>query len=328
LITGENASGKTSLLEGIYYLGRGRSFRSAGNRELMQTGRTGFSLFGEIRVGELLRRSGVEVTGGERRIRVDGEAGTSADLVRALPVQAIDPEIHELVQGGPELRRQFLDWGVFHVEHSYLATWRRYQAALKQRNAALRHNASASQLSTWDDQLVEHGQAVDAARSSYLSHYLPAFATICGENLRIEINCEYRRGWPKDEDLAYSLHKNADSDISKGFTQVGPHRADLVLEVKARRARYRVSRGQQKLIAAALVIAQTRFLARDARNDLVLLVDDPAAELDQDNRARLFGLLRELPAQLFITALEARDLSGFDGGAHYRINAGEVASLL
>ncbi len=328
LISGENASGKTSLLEAIYYVGRGRSFRTAGNRELIQAGADGFSLYAEIAAGEAHHRSGVEVAAGERRIRVDGETGTSADLARALPVQAIDPEIHQLVQGGPEYRRQFLDWGVFHVKHSYLSAWRQYQKALKQRNAALRQREPMPQVTAWDEALVEHGNAVDQARKDYLSAYLPAFLSICRKKLEIDVKCGYLAGWPTDADYATSLQKGVDADRSKGFTQFGPHRADLQLEFQDRRARHRVSRGQQKLLAAAMIIAQVQFLATDTQGDLVLLVDDPAAELDSDNRERLFTLLRELPAQLFVTALEVDDLAGFDHGASYRISAGRVASLL
>ena len=126
LIAGPNASGKTSLLEAIFYIGRGRSFRASGNRELIQSGQKGFTLYGEIQNGDVIHRAGVEVEAGQRRIRIDGEVGTSAGLAGFLPVQAIDPEIHNLVQGGPEFRRQFLDWGVFHVKHSFLDAWRRY----------------------------------------------------------------------------------------------------------------------------------------------------------------------------------------------------------
>jgi len=275
-----------------------------------------------------LQRSGVEVAGTERRIRVEGEPGTGADLARILPVQAIDPEIHELVQGGPEHRRRFLDWGVFHVEHSYLSAWRQYQKALKQRNAALRQSGPVSQVTAWDEKLLEYGTAVHEARDAFLDQYLPSFSSICRENLDLDVKCLYKPGWSSEQTYSESLKKSVDSDISKGFTQIGPHRADLQLEVKDRRARHRVSRGQQKLLAAAMIIAQTRFLADDSRRELVLLVDDPAAELDSENRQRLFNLLQDLPAQLFITALEVDDLTGFDPGASYRIDAGRVASLL
>jgi len=328
LVTGANASGKTSLLESIFYLGRGRSFRSSGNRELIQTGSSGFFLFGEVDNDGETRRAGVEVAVGERRVKVDGEPGTGSDLARILPVQVIDPEVHELIQGGPELRRRFLDWGVFHVKPEFLDTWRRYQKALKQRNAALRQGESDEQVRIWDEPLAEHGESVHEQREAFLEAFLPLFSSITGDNLSFESKCSYKRGWSSNTELLQSLHDSLDRDRAFGSTQVGPHRADLGLAVHERRARHRVSRGQQKMLAAALLIAQTRFVASVTEAELVLLVDDPAAELDRDNRARLFAMLEEMPAQMFVTALEADDLPWSSEGRMFHVEHGKVASLL
>lgn len=328
LISGVNASGKTSLLESIYYLGRGRSFRGTGNRALVQTGEQGFALFGEVSSGDQKHRTGVEVTTNERRIKVNGDSGTSADLARILPVQAIDPEVHQLVQGGPDERRRFLDWGVFHVKHTYLSEWRQYHKVLKQRNAALRAQQAAKQIITWNDSLITHALALQQAREEYLSHFEPLFSSICSDYLEIEAKCSYKQGWPAGQHFSESLDITLDSDISKGFTQNGPHRADLYLEVTDRRARHRVSRGQQKLVAAALIISQLNYLATESDADHVLLVDDPAAELDRDNRFKLFQLLEAVPAQLFITALEVDNLASFATGLKYQLVNGELSSLL
>jgi len=164
VIAGPNASGKTSLLEAIYYLGRGRSFRVSGNRELVQSGAGGFTLFGEIQADDRLHRAGIEIEAGKRRVRVDEENAGSAELAALMPVQAIDPEIHNLVQGGPEFRRRFLDWGVFHVKHQFLDAWRRYQQALRQRNAALRQGEPDSSVRAWDPELAASGDEVDRLR--------------------------------------------------------------------------------------------------------------------------------------------------------------------
>lgn len=332
IITGPNASGKSSLLEGLFYLGRGRSFRNAGNRELIKTGATGFTLFGENVSRETSTKLGVEVAIGERRVRVNGENGTGGDLAAILPVQAIDPEIHELVQGGPEFRRRFLDWGVFHVKHSFLDAWRRYQKALRQRNAALRNKEPDAQVQVWDKELVEQGERVDALRASFLDEYLPLFTSIINENLTFESNCNYKRGWSSNVGLQEALADSWSRDRAFGATQVGPHRADLQIQVQDRRARHRVSRGQQKMLAAALVISQVRHVAAVTDTELLLLVDDPAAELDRDNRARLFTLLQNMPAQMFVTALEPADLPWSEGlsdtGKSFHVEHGKVSALV
>ncbi len=328
LISGPNASGKTSLLEAIFYLSRGRSFRASGNRELIQTGRSAFTLYGEILADGGDHRAGVEVAHGERRIRIDGSNGTAAELARIMPVQAIDPEVHNLVQGGPEYRRRFLDWGVFHVKHRFLEAWRRYQQALRQRNAALRGGEPAANVQAWDEAFVTAGEEVDALRREYFDAYLSLLSPIIKEKLPFNAICRYRRGWSDDLGLQQALHQSSAQERRLGSTQVGPHRADIAISVQDRRARYRVSRGQQKLLAATLVIAQTRFVAANGIGDLVLLVDDPAAELDRDNRRRLFDLLQKIPAQMFVTALEPEDLPWSDQGLMFHVEHGRLSSRL
>jgi DNA replication and repair protein RecF len=328
LITGPNASGKTSLLESIFYLGRGRSFRSSGNRELIQTGQPGFIIFGKTQEGDQKHRIGVEVAIGQRKVRADGEPGNSADLARLLPVQVIDPEIHELIQGPPELRRRFLDWGVFHVKHSFLETWRRYRKALSQRNAALRQGDTDTELGFWNNALIEYGEEIDKLRAAFIADFNTIFSAIVIENLSFTAICAYKRGWPEETSLSEALAASNHRDRAFGSTQVGPHRADLSLQVQDRRARHRVSRGQQKMLAAALLIAQTRFVAAQSASELILLVDDPAAELDKDNRERLFQMLQEIPAQMFVTALEAEDLPWSAQGQMFHVEHGKVASLL
>lgn len=328
LIAGPNASGKTSLLEAIYYLSRGRSFRASGNRELIQTGAGAFTLYGEAVKENEPHKLGVEVSTSDRRIRIDGGNATGADLALLMPVQAIDPEVHYLVQGGPEYRRRFLDWGVFHVKHTFLAVWRRYQKALKQRNSALRAGEPDASVRAWDAELSAAGEEVDRLRNAFISGYLPLLSSIVSENLPFGVKCSYRRGWEDGAKLLDVLHQNSARDRQMGSTQAGPHRAELALSVEDRRARYRVSRGQQKLLAATLVIAQTRYVAAQTGRELILLVDDPAAELDRENRRRLFDLLQHVPAQMFVTALEAEDLPWSEQGRMFHVEHGRLSSRL
>jgi len=328
LIAGPNASGKTSLLEAIYYLGRGRSFRASGNRELIQTGQSGFTLFGETLAGGKSHRAGVELDAGQRRIRVDSENATGAELARILPMQAIDPEVHNLVQGGPEFRRRFVDWGVFHVKHDFMESWRRYQQVLRQRNAALRLGEPDSNVQAWDLELARYGERIDTDRQSFLEGYLRLLSSIIHEKLPFDVKVHYRRGWEEETPLLTALQQSRHRDRSMRSTQVGPHRADLNLSVHDRRARYRVSRGQQKLLAATMVLSQLRYVAQLGLQDLLLLVDDPAAELDRDNRGRLFDLLHDVPAQMFIAALEPEDLPWSEQGLMFHVEHGKLSSRL
>ena len=156
LIYGANASGKTSLLEAVGYLGRARSFRGAGTRELVRHGCEAFVVVGKADTGSRVMSLGVRNGSGGLEVHADGEKqGSAVALAEALPLQVIDPDVHELVAGGPEMRRRYIDWVAFHVEHPFLEQWRRFRRALKQRNAALRDGASRKSLASWDRELGE-----------------------------------------------------------------------------------------------------------------------------------------------------------------------------
>ena len=158
LIAGENGAGKTSILEAIFLLGRGRSFRTRSSERLIRYGQPSLTVFGRTDDSPA-RHAGIEIAAdGGTRARINGENATSLlELSGVVPVQAIDPEIHKLVDQGPERRRRWLDWLVFHVEPTFAAHWSRYNRALKQRNAALRSGASA--VDVWDKELVANGVA-------------------------------------------------------------------------------------------------------------------------------------------------------------------------
>ena len=315
MIVGDNGAGKTSLLEAAYFLGRGRSFRQPRTDRLIRHGQPAFQLFGEIRQRDRLHRVGIEGARGGHRVRIDGEEKPNlASVAEQLVIQVIEPEIHTLVAEGPERRRKFLDYGVFHVEPGYLAAWRRYRKALKQRSAGLRQGHSLKQLAPWDSELIQSGELVDSLRSGYVQMLRGPVAEACDALGLGGIDIEYRPGWDDALSMREALDRSFARDASQHVTGVGPHRADLRITWDKRAAKTQVSRGQQKLLAAGLVLAQTRLLAGLNEDEVVLLVDDPAAELDRTSLARLMAQIRELPGQLIMTAIDP-DLAGMPADA-------------
>ncbi|MDA0678781.1 MAG: DNA replication/repair protein RecF [Proteobacteria bacterium] len=305
LIYGPNASGKTSILEAVGYLGRGRSFRGASTQELVRHDADEFVLFGradngsrEESLGVRNSRAGLEVhTNGEKR-------NSAAALAEALPLQVIDPDIHSLIAGGPEDRRRYIDWIAFHVEHGYLDRWRRFRRALKQRNAALKSGASRQALSGWDQELAELGIDIDDVRRRMLDITRPALEEYGEALLGSQIDFEYQRGWAGEKTLLEALEGSTERDLQMGSTQPGPHRADIRLRYDERQAKKLVSRGQQKLLACALILAATDVVQTQLERPLLLLLDDPAAELDGDSLARLMGAVANLGSQVIATTLE------------------------
>jgi DNA replication and repair protein RecF len=309
LIEGENASGKTSLLEAMFTLGRGRSFRSTRLASLVRDECSEFTVVGWIESGGGERVAGISGSGQGLEAHLGGSRVRGlAELAEALPVQNLDPDVHRLVEDGPARRRQFLDWGVFHVEPSFISAWRRYRKANQQRNVLLRTGGSDAAVRAWETELASAAADVDVARAAYAERLQEAAQGFGKKLLGETLFCDYRRGWPQDQDLATSLAQNRVRDREYGAAQLGPHRADLRLGLGGRPARGRVSRGQQKLVSAAITLAQMQILYECRGESGVLLMDDPEAELDDVRVERLIGLVCSLPVQVFVTQLPDRTL--------------------
>ena len=328
LVVGPNASGKTSILEAVAYLGRGKSFRGAPTANLIRHGEKSFLLFGRVIDGEHRASVGVRNSASGLEVRVDGvTGGGAAALAAALPLQVIDPDVHNLVAGAPDERRRYLDWIAFHVEHGYLESWRRFRRALKQRNAALRLEAKRAVIDGWSAEFCEHARAIDTGRRAALSVATDALEGAAKDLLGSEVGFEYGAGWPEDRELEEVVAANIERDLQLGSTQHGPHRADLKLRYDERQARRIVSRGQQKLLACAMVLGAAETAQAALGKPLLLLLDDPAAELDGDSLSRLMRRVAELGCQVVATSLEAETPIFADSAAMFHVEHGRLRRL-
>lgn len=326
LVTGMNASGKTSLLEAIFLLGRGRSFRAARREAVIREGAEQLRVVARLADGRML---GIEAGRGSWAARIAGEPlGQLAELAALLPVQLMDPEVHRLVQEGPGERRRYLDWATFHVKHAFLETWRDYQRALRQRNAALKSREPDRSLVAWEHALAESGRRLDVFREETVAALQGPVGDTAQRLLGAELRLEYRAGQPAGQDLAEALAAHRERDRRVGMTQIGPHRADLALVLDQHKARGWVSRGQQKLVAASMVLGQARLLAPFWEERGVLLVDDPAAELDVERCERLLSEVGGLPFQVFLTGLDARDLPGLPAARRFHVDQGKIVPVV
>ena len=326
LIHGPNASGKTSILEALAYLGRGKSFRGAATTDLIRHGAEEFVLFGEVTVGDRVAKVGVRNNSDGLQVRIDGDgSGGAAALAGVLPLQIVDPDVHNLVAGGPEQRRRYLDWLAFHVEHGYLDAWRRFRRALRQRNAALRNGAATDVVRGWTAEFVGLAVAVDRGRRAAL---LAAGATLqetARNLLQHDVEFSYQQGWGVDKDLSMALDDGLERDRQQGSTQLGPHRADLRLACEARRARRLVSRGQEKLLACAMLLAATETAQTALGRPILLLLDDPAAELDSDSLQRLMRQVARLGCQVIATSLVADERLFPEPAALFHVEQGRLS---
>lgn len=323
LIAGANGAGKTSILEAIFLLGRGRSFRTRNTERLIRHGQARLTVFGRT-ADSPPRSAGVEVSvDAGTRARINGaNAESLLELSGVLPVQAIDPEIHKLVDQGPERRRRWLDWLVFHVEPTFALHWARYNRALKQRNAALR--AGAQLIEAWDAELVRSGEAMAQARSAAMERLAPRLAQLFERFGGLDVSASLTQGWPAGTKLADVLRDHLQRDRLRGTTTAGPHRADVLLRRGQRSARETLSRGQQKLTAVAMIVSQLQLLQEEAGLHATLLLDDPAAELDPQNLQRLFAELSSLRCQMIATALTPETALFQAPNATFHVEQGRV----
>lgn len=327
VIYGQNASGKTSFLEAIHILGRGRSFRHRDLKLVIQAGQTELIVAGQVShvhvTGPSLRQLGVKRSlDGGFEARQDGRVVASAsELASELPLQLIGAQSFALLEGGALQRRQFIDWGVFHVEHSYSALCRRFQRALKQRNQLLRHDRmDEDQLSTWTLEFARLSEEIARYRGMYLDDLQVEAAQIAQKFGGLGfLDFEYDRGWHAEEDLRAVLEGSLGRDKKFGQTHRGAHRADLLLRVDGELAAERLSRGQLKLLIYALKLAQASLHRDKTGASCLFLLDDLPAELDHQHQLQVTDCLNSLYCQYFVTGVDKRDFYGLTADAEHKM---------
>lgn len=316
LITGDNGSGKTSLLEAMHLMAHGRSFRGRIRDGLVRTGESALQVFLEWeQPGQPDRRAGLRHSGSAWQARLDGsQVGQLGELCEALAVITFEPGSHALIDGSSEGRRRYLDWGLFHVERSdadgdgdFLSLWRRHSRAHKQRNALLRQGRTEGQLDAWELELALAGEAITLQREAYVARLQPHIDTLLMDILPAAgvATLSLQPGWRRqDLGLADALLLARERDLAQGHTTVGPHRADLKLEFRDLPGREGLSRGQTKLAALVLLLAQASHLASHTGHWPVLQLDDLASELDRHHQRRVLQVLGDSGAQVFVTGTD------------------------
>lgn len=310
LVIGDNGAGKTSLLEALHLLAYGRSFRGRVRDGLIRTGTEAVEVFAEWQEdnGLRTRRAGLRHAGQRWEGRLDGESVAQlGELCAALAVVTFEPGSHVLVTGGGEPRRRLMDWGLFHVEHGFLPLWRRYARALKQRNALLKAKVRDRQLDAWDHELADAGEPLTRHRQAYLDALEPLLETVSAELVPAlgRAALHFQPGWSRDQlSLADALVIARDRDLANGFTSVGPHRADWRVDYAALPGRETLSRGQAKLSALSVLLAQAERHAAACGEWPVVALDDLASELDRHHQQRVLQRLIAYGAQIFITGTE------------------------
>lgn len=302
---GRNGAGKTSVLESIIILSRGRSFRTSQAQDLIGPNGKTFHVFAEIcNHDKTVMRLGLERSGKRWRGRIDGrDLSQLSQLTRRLPAVMMEPDSHQLISGSPENRRKYLDWGMFHVEHEFLGVWRNYSKALKQRNAALRRGDKAV-LESIDEVLSQHGTQLSKLRQRFAKTVSGRIGTMMNRisESTPAVTLEYQPGWGAESYLQ-ALKNNEKRDMERGMTHSGPHRADLALTCGKQAARAVLSRGEQKALAAAMLLTQAEILV-EAGEKPILLLDDLVSEFDSNHFKRVLDAAISLNTQVWLSGTD------------------------
>jgi len=331
VVRGNNAQGKTSLLECIQYAITSKSHRTSKDSDLIAHESLGFS----IRISGL--RQGREVTleafthNGAKRFKVNGVAQTKvSDILGKLHVVFFSPEDVRLVQGSASDRRQFMDMELSQIHNDYLNALQQYRLVLRQRNEILRSRKFDPELlKSWNPQLVQHGTHLMNYRARFIVELselaAKAYSSIAdGEILEVS----YAPSIQSVEDFETVLGNSLESDIRRQSTGKGPHRDDITISISGQPARSHASQGQQKSTSLALKLAELELVHRRIGEYPILMLDEVLAELDEDRSRELFLSIPE-SVQCLVTTTErdagrlglAREWSEFE------INCGRLEKI-
>jgi DNA replication and repair protein RecF len=314
---GENGSGKSSILEALHYLGFARSFRTQKHKNVIQQGEQGFTVFcSTISQDDKQQKFGISRSVDDScTVNIDGQKSKRAtDLASHLPIQIFTPQSSDLLLGAPKLRRRYLDWLLFHVEQSFNMDFQVFNRSLKQLNALYKSKTMEQEIEYWSELLSDKGETVSGYRQSLLDEQL---ITLINANLveflpEFCFEISYYRGWEKGYSLKECILKNRQRDQKNGYLSVGPHKADLRIKSQGVNAHEILSRGQLRMLVAAMQLAQTQYLNIKTAKTSIFLLDDVGAELDEEKRKVFISRLNTSDTQLFVTAIEIEQLEFLD----------------
>lgn len=298
-ISGANGSGKTSVLEALYLLSCGHSFRSREISPIITHGQSTFTVFARAVQQETIsiQKSSTEAT----QIKLNNQfCSSTSQLAYALPCQIFYPDIFQIIDAGASVRRSVLDWGLFHVKHNYLSLLKEYKKILKHRNALLKKHAPYAYFIPWDKQLSQIAEQLDILRKDYFLQWEQEFSKVLMQLSDLSCTINYFKGWDKKntgKNLEQVLAESFDTDNQKLYTQYGAHQADILIESNLNKAKQYLSRGEQKIILMSLKLAQGNLI----EHDCLYLIDDLPAELDELHQKKLLTYLSGRKGQYVIT---------------------------
>lgn len=336
VLTGQNAQGKTNVLEALHLCCLGRSHRTSHDRELIRWGEGAAHVAVEVKHLDGTHDVSITLSREERRrktVRVGGtQVARIGELMGHVNGVLFAPEDLSIVKEGPSERRHFIDMELSQLRPAYFYALQRYVRALNQRNNLLREMqrrpALKSTLDAWDEQLALAGAEVVCHRRDYIEKLKRAasesHSAIAGgaEALEVSYVTQVKEEEHVDEALMKRLFTAREEDIRRATTTVGPHRDDLRLTVSGKDVRVFGSQGQQRTVVLSLKLAELAVVEEERGETPILMLDDVMSELDPHRRQQLIERIGRV--QTIVTCTDLSDLAGAEKGAIYRVEAGRL----
>lgn len=330
IIYGQNAAGKTAILESIHLLARAGSFRTPRITEVIQHGKPQLTVTAHLE-DEAKQQiyTGLEKGWRKTNIKFNGnKVARLSEQAQNIPIITLSAEGQQLLTGTPRERRHWLDWSLFHVEPAYMQHWQDYHHALRQRNALLMRQARGAEMVPWEEQMAAAGIKLAAARKSYLKQILSELREVA-EGEFGEIGIEAGQGGTSPEAIRQDLEQQRKADLLAGHTRKGPHRESIQFILDGRDAGRTLSRGEGKRLIVFLYIAQAVIYQARKAQRAIMLMDDLAAELDEAARLKILAALERRDQQTFITTTQPEYFHSENmGWRRFHVERGRIAKVI
>jgi DNA replication and repair protein RecF len=324
LITGKNGSGKTTILEAVYFLTKKRSFVTRSHKHLIQDNTKESVIFASISgPNQPQTNIGVSIQPGNLRIKINKKNAKIREILTLLPSNIVEAGSSNVFLQSPPIKRKFIDLGVFHVEPLFLDAYLNYRKALENRNAAIRNDTS---LVIWDKPLIEYGKIITSHRSHFINVVNQYFERLSDVFFGHACSIRFYKGWRGDR-FSDAISKSLLTDKKYGYTQIGPHRADYDFFSKRGLVKDFFSRGQMKVIYSIFILAKTHAFKHFLGTQCVLMLDDPLSELDDDSLEFLIGETKALDVQLILTSIRENSLFSKLNPKTFHVEQGRISEV-
>jgi len=334
VIFGENAQGKTNLLEGIFILSTIRSFRTRHLSETVQFGATGGLLQGTVQSAQSKHLLGVSVADRERQLMLNRKKVDALQYIGVFNVFLFSYPLLEVIRGGPEERRKFLDRSISVSRPGYLPVLLQYHRAVKQKNALLQgmqrgelsRKDALEEIRSFHEQLLAHGMEIAKQREAYISQLNALLSEkrsmFFEEDVRLNA-CLRSSFLCSEKEIRQNLERALEREFSYGSCLIGVHRDELLLTINERELRRYGSSGQHRAFLLLLLLAQVELYEKWRQDKPVLLLDDLDSELDH-RRIRSFLDAIGSSHQTFISSSRPELFSGNGGMRKFEIIGGQL----